>query len=547
MSHDLFLNTLNLKNFATFDDQTIDFSSGFNIIAGETGSGKSLILDALCILSGARADKNLIRKDNDHLVIEAVFSTNNQDLHEYFEKIGYPIVENEIIVKRIIYTNGKNKNYLNFCLCRLGEIIDFSKRFIDLVGQFENQKLLSPKYQLVLLDKFGGLNNLTNDFKIEFNHYVLLLEKLNSKVLEFEDYKKNIEYIDYQINELESLNPSEDDEQKLLNIKNHLLNSEKRERLISDLNFLSNSDEGIQSLFSKFSKLLRSNSNVLSSNLSDTFDEIQGLFSDLMHELNNNNLDLNFDDDINFVINRLDGYQKIKSKFKCSTHDLIQKLSDLKNYREKFNFSENLIFDLERQIETCLKNLKIKADHLHLKRLDASLKLSKILTNEIQSLNMLGATINFNVIKNNNLSIAGFDEINIEIETNKGEGFYYLKKIASGGELSRILLALRKVLSSNDTISIFLFDEIDAGIGGETGNKIGQSLDEVSKFSQVIAISHLPQVAQYAQKIIHVTKEYNPNSSRTISKATEIDDTSDIKNFALKMSMLDIENSAHLQ
>ncbi len=530
----LYLKSLNLQNFATFENQTILFDSKFNAIVGETGSGKSLILDALQIIFGARTDRKLIRKNSDFSTIEAVFYSNDKSIKDYFNEIGHPFDGNEIIIKRIIFTNESSKSYLNFQACTANTLVQFSKRFVDLVGQFENQKLLSEDYQLILLDSFSELESDVADYQQMFNQLQELRKNLTELNLEKTQRAQREDYIRFQIEEIEKLGPSTEEEADLLKKKEIILNSEKRSQTLLLLNNAITDDEtNMLNLLKNCLSRAEKNSNFISDEIITKLYEAKSLLEDISYEISKN-LEVNIEaEDLDSIIDRIDTYSRLKRKFGGSTESMIESLIEYKKELESYsNIDEMIALNSKKIAELESKTITF-AEELHKIRIEKAKILSSSLTDKIRTLKMSGATIQLNLTRHDHLTSKGISKIDFIAETNPGEGFFKVKEIASGGELSRILLAVRQILSSNDTISVFLFDEIDTGIGGETALTIGKSLLEVSTCSQVLAITHLPQIATFASKIINVMKITTSNDdgiTRTISKVSEVfeDGKSDI-------------------
>lgn len=535
MKDKLFLSNISIKNFATFTDQTVTFENSFNAIIGETGSGKSLLLDAIQLVLGSRADKKLVRKGSDFSSIEAIFSCHDPLIISYFDDLGFPIEDNEIIVKRIIYSTGKSKSFLNHQSATLITLQNFSRRFIDLVGQFENQKLLSENYQLKLLDNFAKLNNL----RAEFEDYYSKLNETNVKIEKLESKKteqaQRLDYVNFQINELNQLDPSVEDEEQLIIQKNNIANLERRINLVNEINEIFESSDsnfaGLNEQLSLLEKKLTQSQDLISEKLINTFFNVKESLQEISYEvtlLQNQNLD---EDELSATIDRLDLYQKLKNKFATDTDGLVKTYKSFLKEQDELksldiNF-DKLLLKKETLKSTCFE----LANKLHSKREAAALKLSEKLTSTIQSLRMFGASIKLNCAKYQELNSQGLTTVSFLAQTNLGEGFFKVKDVASGGELSRILLAVRQVLASKDSINIFLFDEIDTGMGGETALHIGKALDKVSKESQVIAITHLPQIANYAKKLIVVSKsiQTQDDSKRTISVIKEIKESAKSK------------------
>jgi DNA repair protein RecN (Recombination protein N) len=503
-----YLKTLTIQNFATFRNQVINFKPGLNVIIGETGSGKSLVLDALQLILGSRADKKIVRKDTDYSLLEAIFHCEDEDVKLFLESEGYPIDGSEIIVKRLIYKNGTTKTYINHLACTVSFLSQFSRRYIDLVGQFENQKLLSDQYQLKLLDHFGQLGDLVNGYSLIFKEWADLKKNYEQLLNDQISREQRLDYLNFQIQEIELLNPSSQDEVELSKKKNLLINLEKNQKLLLQINAIFEGEEkgGLLPLLSMLQSLLGKNQD----SFSEEFESLT-FINDQMNEIYQM-INKKFDFEVNpeeleGVLDRLDIYQKLKKKFGGSVEAMNVTYQDfIKERSELQNLEENLCL-LQDRISTMEKDLQHKASILRKKRLIVAKKLSHELTIKIRELKMNGATIDVKLEERGELGDHGIDRIVFSAETNPGEGYFKVKDVASGGELSRILLAIRQILSHHSSISIFLFDEIDTGIGGETAICIGKALSDVAINGQVISITHLPQIAQFADSLILVNKD----------------------------------------
>ena len=503
----LYLKSLNLQNFATFENQIINFDPKFNAIVGETGSGKSLILDALQMIFGGRTDKKLIRKHANFATIEAIFYSECNEIKKYFNEIGHPFEGNEIIVKRIIYPIENSKSFLNFQSCSATTLSSFSKRFIDLVGQFENQKLLSEDYQLVLLDSFSEITDDIHDYQNLYSQLITSKKELEKLIEEKNLRAQKEDYIKFQIEELEKLSPSMEDEIELQRKKEMISNVEKRQQTLTTLSQIVSDDEinllnMVKSCLNKAEK----SGGIVSEDITSKLYEIKALLEDVSFDLSK---DLDFSNDqenLEEIIDRLDNYHRLKRKFGGTTETMLTIYDEFKTELSSFSEVDDKIEVLDQKISQLQARCETFALELHNIRVKNAQNLSAELSSKVRELKMNGATLKINVLKAENLSNKGFSKVEFIAETNPGEGFFKVKEIASGGELSRILLAVRQILSSNDTISVFLFDEIDTGIGGETALSIGKSLNNVALHSQVLAITHLPQIASFATQIVNVSK-----------------------------------------
>ncbi len=503
----LYLKSLNLQNFATFENQEIQFDTKFNAIIGETGSGKSLILDALQIIFGARADKKLIRKNAEFASIEAIFSSEDAKIKEYFNEIGHPFDGNEVVVKRIIFTNESSKSYLNFQTCSASLLTTFSKRFVDLVGQFENQKLLSEDYQLILLDSYAGINDDIIDYQNIYNQLSFFKKDFNELLNEKNIRAQREDYVRFQLEELDKLNPSIEDELEILKKKDMILNSEKRTQTLGALALaISDDDSNLLDLLKSCLNRAEKNPGIVADEIITKLYDVKSILEDVSYDLSKD-LNANLDEEnIEEIIDRIDTYSRLKRKFGGSTEDMIKTYFEFKSELESYFQVDDKISLISKKINDLELQCATFAEELHQIRLQKAHELSVELTKKVRELKMNGASLKIVIHKSASLGPKGFSRIDFIAETNPGEGFFKVKEIASGGELSRILLSIRQILSSNDTISVFLFDEIDTGIGGETAICIGKSLQSVSEYSQVLAITHLPQIASFATQLINVSK-----------------------------------------
>lgn len=526
MGTQFYLKTLIIQNFATFKNQTIGFRPGFNAIIGETGSGKSLVLDALELILGGRADKKVVRRETEYSLIEASFFCNDEKVRAFLESEGFPVDGQEIIIKRLIYKNGTTKTYINHLSTTVSFLSFFARKYIDLVGQFENQKLLSENYQLHLLDHFAKQLEEVQLYQAELKTYKSLKKQQEELTQSKSLREQRLDYLTFQLQEIEKLNPSSQDEEDLLRKKNLMVNLEKTQKLCYQAKENFEGSEGQPGISGHLKYL-----NHLFTKNPDLFGEQQELLTEIddklmiLQEEIEKKLNLEVDpSELENVLDRLDAYQRLKKKFGGSVESILQTQVEFLKERNQL---EGLDFDLDELLKAIThseKKLFSIAEILHQKRQHHAKRMGEDLTKKVRALKMNGATIKVEIEKLNELSDTGLTRACFIAETNPGEGYFKIKDIASGGELSRILLSLRQILSSHDSISIFLFDEIDTGIGGETAVFIGKALGEVAVHGQVIAITHLPQIAQFAEVLIVVNKDIqaSENESRTESTVKEI-------------------------
>jgi DNA repair protein RecN (Recombination protein N) len=344
MDASFYLKDLIIQNFATFKNQIIHFRPGFNAIIGETGSGKSLVLDALQLILGGRADKKVVRRETDYALIEASFYCEDEKVKAFLEAEGFPVEDKEIIIKRLIYKNGSTKNYINHLACTVTFLSSFSRKFIDLVGQFENQKLLSETYQLYLLDNFAKQLQ-------EVQQYQLRLKELkqfkneHQHLIESKSLREQrLDYLNFQLQEIEKLNPSSQDEEDLLKKKNLMMNLERTQKVCYQAKECLEGSEGqagitgyikhLNHIFAKNPDLFMGQMELLL----EIDDKIQLLQSEIERK-QNEEID---PADLEGILDRLDSYQKLKKKFGGTVETLLQ----TQVLKEKSNL-EVLDFNLE--------------------------------------------------------------------------------------------------------------------------------------------------------------------------------------------------------
>jgi DNA repair protein RecN (Recombination protein N) len=490
----------------------------YNCIIGETGSGKSLVADAIQIILGARVEKNFIRRDTSFCVLEAELTCHDDSVLNYLNEKGFPCENNSVFIKRIVNLEGPNKSYINGSYCSSQILKEFSKRYIDLVGQFHNQKLLSSTYQLKLIDHFVPEKSLIS-YKSDFENLQKLIEKREALEEDFNQSSDQEDFLKFQAKELEKVQSLLTDEKNLLKEKESFLQAQKELKVNTEIADILSEDSngGIESSLNKLKHLI-GNEEALKAKYYSAIEQFVSTVNDLSFDINNTESE--FDEArLSEVLDGLDKIQKLKRKHDCDADGLIDKL---KNIQQKLTIidsynsnREKLNKQIELQTHVC-DDLAIK---LHKQRIKSAEEISSKLNKMVSELNMKGCKIQINLNLTDELGPSGRSKLKFLIETNPGEGFHELQKIASGGELSRILLCLRRVIASKDSISVFFFDEIDTGIGGETAKKIGLALSSIAQTGQVIAITHLPQIAQFTNLLIDVQKTHleDEKNMRTVS------------------------------
>ncbi|CAM3095999.1 DNA repair protein RecN [Streptobacillus felis] len=505
------LKELKIENLAIIDEIDINLDKGLTVLTGETGAGKSIILDGISLIIGDKANKEMIGKNSDKVSIEAIFDLNVEQLNK-ISKLGYEL-EDELIVSREFGSENKVKiNNKRFTLSNLKEI---SSNILDLVGQHDHQYLLNSNYHLYLLDKF--LDKESVEIKNKIKEYISKIDELKEEI---ESIKKDkLEVIEkrnlyeYIIEEIFKYNLEIDEDIELENEYNELFNSgiiiDKLNEVLEILDFSS---------FKKVKKDLEKLCEYSNKyeELSDRFSNVYEELNDIVDELSSG---LTFTNNDPFRLEevdvRLKVIKKLKLKYGSSIKEILEYGESIKNKLELIETSDETLKEKEEELEYNLKEYKKLSSRLTKLRKDTSKTLKLNVMNELKELNMPSVIFDIEFNELERINPNGNDGVKFLISTNKGEKLKELSKIASGGEISRIMLALKIVFSEVDNISCLIFDEIDTGISGETVIKIAGKLKELSSRVQIICVTHSPQIAAKADSQFLIYKESDKNKTNT--------------------------------
>lgn len=528
-----------IKDFAIIDALNLSFKKGLNILSGETGAGKSIIVGAVSLLLGGRAYSELIRSEKDDAVVEAVF-----DIKDAFEvkillvSMGISADDDQLIIRRIISRSGKNRIFIGGQLGNIQMLSQIGGALIDISGQYSQQLLLQTEGHIDIIDIFGMHEELCIRYRECYDQYLKILDDLNVLVQKEDELKSKKDLYVFQNDELKkaSLDPAEEDD--LIKEKNILINAKDLyDRTYGAyVEIYENDNSYISALKSAYKSIedaaaidvaLEEQRKSLESTILELEDNAQSLRSYAEK--------INIDPErLDQVESRLDVIYRLKKKYNKTVEELIdyQQIieADL-NKIESFSDEINILNDALKSKSDALWAL---ADRLSEKRKKASDNLRKRVEKELKSIGMektdffveikssskKGSGDARNYIKG--LTVSGRDEVEFFISPNRGEEKKPLSKIASGGELSRIVLAIKKIMAEKYLIPTLLFDEVDTGIGGAVAESVGTKLNEISKSHQVLCITHLPQIACFGNNHYNVTKSLVDN--RTVTKVDLLDE-----------------------
>lgn len=519
------LRELKIENLAIIDELDLEFGDGLIVLTGETGAGKSIILSGINLLIGEKASVDMIRDGEDHLLAQGVFEINEEQAEELSARFGIDVEDNEVIVRRYFDRNSRGKVYVNGVRVSLTNLKEIMGTLVDIVGQHSHQMLLNKNNHVRLLDKFLGEEG--KELRNNINRVYLKYREVSNRIDEIEKNRQEAiekrEFYEFQLNEINRVAPEVDEDnrleeeyKKLFNagkIKDKILDSniQLRDGEVNALHFINNSRRNIESLCKygeEFEEIL------------EKLEKVYYELEDCIDMLDTADRDIDIDENrLQKVIERLDLINKMKSKYGATIEEIIEfrdSIAEKINLLEENSFEVKKLIKEKKEAEEEYWKLALELRGLRLKK---ALEIERLLEQELQFLKMGDARFHIVVDKNEHMGNNGSDSIEFLISTNIGQGMKPLWKIASGGEVSRIMLALKVIFSRVDNIPILIFDEIDTGVGGETVRKIADKLREIGDHAQVVSITHSPAIAARAHEQFYIKKEtVNNKTSTTVKK-----------------------------
>ncbi|MCM0605071.1 MAG: DNA repair protein RecN [Xanthomonadaceae bacterium] len=535
------LELLRIKNIAVIDQTEISFESGLNIISGETGAGKSIVIESINLILGGRAQTDLIRTGCEDATVEGLFDlTTLTETQQKLIENGFPVEDNQLLIKRVLSRSGKHRVFINGELANLQSLARVTDGLIDCCGQHENQTLLKQSSQIELLDRFGN----TVAASLSVSNLVSSLKKSLQKLSEFEQSEQEriqrTEFLKFQIEELENFSPVSGEEEALQQEKKLFSTSEARRSSVQYIiEGLSGSDASERSVLTTLKSILTRARSIQSQD--DSIELMTGGIERGLVELEESSLLFSrYADSIdhspermNEVQTRLAKYAELRRKYACSGDELAERFEQMKRELSNLDNMSELIENEKKMIAEIRSQLKQQGEKISQDRKKFAKSLSEQVSKELQELKMEQAQFLIevkDVSEDLNWSEAlGPNTIQFLIKTNAGDDFKSIGTIASGGELSRVLLSIRRVIADQGGIGVYLFDEIDAGIGGQTAFVVGRKLKSVAKHNQVICITHVPQVAAFADHHLSVIKTLDKKRTFTsVLKLTQKDRTDEL-------------------
>lgn len=548
------LKHLSIKNIAVIEGANIDFENGFTALTGESGAGKSIIIDAINILKGEKASKDLIRYGEDFLKVDGEFYVDDNCAKNIYEIINDDDIQNEIIISRKITQDGKNTIRVNGNVVNLSMLKEIGENLINIHGQHDNTSLLKAKTHIDVLDKFGfnKISPLLDEYKKEHQNYLSLLDELESANMDESEKERKKDMLLFQIEELTNADLKEGEDTELEERKNTLLNFSKISDSVNKSYALLYDDaQNVHDLLWSAVKGLE-NASSYSNDIKDIFEQIQNSayqIDESLRELKNYKDHMDYDEgELNEIENRLDTIYTLKRKYAPTIEKILEFLDNANKELESIELSSVREAELQKLIDESYKKREDLANKLTKARCEFANILSENTQKHLKDLNM--EKVIFEVkIEKGDYSYFGCDNVEFFVCTNVGEEKKPLSKIASGGELSRIMLAIKNALAEFDTSKTLIFDEIDSGVSGNAASKIGEKLYLMSKCSQVISITHLPQVAAFCD--YHYLIEKTSDDVRTKTNVLLLSNEERIKELARtltsdKITKASLENAKEM-
>lgn len=521
---------LNIKNFALIEELSIDFSNGFNVLSGETGAGKSILIDAISFVLGGKFNKNLIRVGEDKTVVEAVFMIENPRTREVLKELEIND-EGMVVLSRESFSSGKTIAKVNNKTLLLSKVKQVSETLIDIHGQHENQNLLDSSKHITYIDSFGSdrIENDLKEYRKEYNEYIEIGKKIYSLQGDEGEREKKIDFLKFQIDEINSIKPVIGEDEELNKKFNLLSNGEKIKKAVEvSYELLKESSDTRLSILDSLMYAIRELKSIESCHevVKGVIDELESGYytlEDASATISDIRDNTDYDmGELEFINSRIYQLSSCKKKYGPELSDVLKYKENIENqYFELINSGE-IIEKLQKKQKELEAKLMIIASGLHETRKTIASELEKNIKRELDYVGLEKSKFKIAVNNSNQLTPIGSDMVQFEISTNPGQPLQPLYDIVSGGELSRIMLALKTVFVDKDHIPSVIFDEVDTGISGRIAQRVGEKMVLISENHQVFCITHLPQIAALADANYLIEK--SSTESTTYTKVKKLRD-----------------------
>ncbi len=523
------LSHIHISNLGIISDLEIDFEKGFNIMTGETGAGKTLIIGAIAMILGGKVNRENIRTGEAKAYAEALFFIDNPKLREEFKTLGYD--EEEIIIYREILQNGRSMAKINGKMVTVNELREVGSLLVDIHGQHDNQSLLNSKKHIEVLDNFAydKLKKYKDEYEKLYQIRKETLDKIEKMGGNPEQRARTMEFLKFQIDEISSAQLKDNEDEELFEKRKILANAKKVMDSLEFCNSSINDENGILSILQHAIKRILDVSDIkdeykkIEETLNEAYYQIEEVGYNVSAERDKVYID---EDELNNVEERMDLISRLKKKYGNSVKEILETYEKIEKEYEELCNSESILNNLNNELINVEKNMTDLAHRISEIRQKVAKELEIRLADILAQLEMPKARFEIKVefisgsfLKN------GMDDVEILFSSNPGEKVKELSKTASGGEISRIMLSLKNVLANADIIPVMIFDEIDTGISGEAGNAVGEKMLEIAKNKQVICVTHLPSIAAKGECNFFISKKLVNDKMETSVKKLNEDET----------------------
>lgn len=515
------LDLLHIENIAIIEQADIQFRPGFNALTGETGAGKSIVIDALSAVLGQRASRDLIRTGSDHAFVSAVFSQIPQALGA---DMGIEDRE-EWLLQREIYADGKNVCRLNGRPMTVSQLRAIGNRLLNIHGQHDGQQLLDETQHILYLDQYGRYSPLQDSYAAKYAALQEIRSQMDALQMDESEKARRIDTLRFQINDLERANLQAGEEEELLERRNLLRNGEKFISAIQGADFCLSGDDqqaGALSLLRQAQEQLASVRN-MSDSFSQLYERLEAVYSevyDISYTVQEKKDEFDFaPGELDEVESRCDQLYRLKKKYGATVEDMLAYLEKCRQELDQIAFADDTLAILQKKLEKAEKEALTAARELSKQRRIVAKELEERILTELRELNM--GSIRFEVaFAEKKPDVSGIDEVRFLMSANVGEELRPIQKIASGGELARIMLAMKNVFSQQEQIGTMVFDEVDTGVSGRAAQKVAEKMARISRQKQVLCVTHLPQLAAMADT--HFSVEKGVLDGRTFTRVQEL-------------------------
>ena len=535
------LQTLSIKQFAIIDELDINFSDGLTVMSGETGSGKSIIIDAIGQLIGMRASSDYVRHGEKKAIIEGIFDIDeSKDAIKILESLAIDVDEDFLLVKREIFSSGKSICRINNQTVTLQDLRKVMQELLDIHGQHETQSLLKQKYHLQLLDDYADnqYSDLLNQYQLSYKQYKNKRKELEELESADQALLQRLDLMKFQLEELTEASLKEGEVDQLESDIKRIQNSEKLNLALNNAHQVLTDENAIPDRLYELSNYLQTINDIVPEKfvrLKEDIDQFYYILEDAKHEIYDEMANTEFDEQVlNEYESRMNLLNNLKRKYGKDITELIGYQSKLANEIDKIENYEQSTSQLREEIKTLYNEVIDIGKKLSQERRRVARELRDHIVSEIQNLQMKDANLEISFKPLDEPTIEGIEFVEFLISPNRGEPLKSLNKIASGGELSRIMLALKSIFVKSRGQTAILFDEVDSGVSGQAAQKMAEKMRDIAQYIQVICISHLPQVASMSDHHLLISKA--SNADRTTTQVKELKDENKIDEIARMIS-----------